>query len=54
MNDSYKIKADILTDALPYMQDFEGKIMVIQYSCNNYAYLNKKKELCRIYLYYIF
>ena len=45
MNDSYKIKADILTDALPYMQDFEGKIMVIQYSCNNYASPEQEKRI---------
>lgn len=45
MNDSYKIKADILTDALPYMQDFEGKIMVIQYSCNNYAPPEQEKRI---------
>lgn len=44
MND-YKVKADILTDALPYMQDFEGKVMVIQYSCNNNASEEEEKRI---------
>ena len=37
MYEEMKIKADILTDALPYIQDFNGNIMVIQYSCNHYV-----------------
>ncbi|WP_294581541.1 acetylglutamate kinase [uncultured Thomasclavelia sp.] len=45
MNDSYKLKADLLTDALPYMQDFEGKTMVIQYSCNNIATPEEEKRI---------
>lgn len=45
MEDIYKMKADILTDALPYMQDFDGKIMVIQYSCNNIASLEEEKKI---------
>lgn len=42
MYEDLKIKADILTDALPYIQDFDQKIMVIQYSCNHYV--NEEQE----------
>lgn len=37
MYEELKVKADILTDALPYIQDFNDCIMVIQYSCNHYV-----------------
>ena len=42
MYEDLKIKAEILTDALPYIQDFDQKIMVIQYSCNHYV--NEEQE----------
>lgn len=47
MYEDLKIKADILTDALPYIQDFNQKIMVIQYSCNHYVDEKQEKDILK-------
>lgn len=47
MYEDIKIKADILTDALPYIQDFDQKVMVIQYSCNHYADEKQEKSILK-------
>lgn len=47
MYEDIKIKADILTDALPYIQDFNNCIMVIQYSCNHYVDEKQEKVILK-------
>lgn len=47
MYEDIKIKANILTDALPYIQDFNNCIMVIQYSCNHYVDEKQEKVILK-------